>query len=690
MTDLTALRGIGSVAVASLSKLGINCVEDLLFHFPLRYKDKTRIKNIAALNLGDEALIEGVLESAHVAFEGRRVLIAVVRDASAATIQFRFFHFSRRQMFFFKPGARLYAYGEVRQARRGGYEMVHPEYRFIKDPESAPVQSFYTPVYPTTADLKQASLYRYIDKSLQWLSDSPDFLEELLPEKWTYGIGLADAIRLIHRPPPDTDLDALCDGNHIAQRRLIFEELLARVVSLKKLRRQNRTEKAVNLEGDDFLFEKLLSALPFDLTSAQKRVVQEITDDLSKSEAMMRLVQGDVGSGKTIVAVAAMLKAVSAGYQAAIMAPTEILAEQHYKNIREMLEPLGLSISILAGNQKTSERRAILRHIRHGISQIVIGTHALFQEAVSFDKLAVVVIDEQHRFGVHQRLLLKQKGEQGDYQPHQLIMTATPIPRSLAMTMYADLDYSVIDTLPPGRQEIKTVAVPDERRTEVVARVHHACKQGSQVYWVCTLIEESKKLAYQAAEKSYEFLKAEMPQIEIGLVHGGMKAQTKEQTMQAFREQRIKLLVATTVIEVGVDVPNATLMVIENAERLGLAQLHQLRGRVGRGEKQSTCVLIYHPPLSEQAEARIAVMRRTNDGFEIAKEDMRQRGPGEILGTRQTGQTCFRVADLTRDQDRELLKETYTVATDLLKQSPATVDKLTDRWLAKSIHYADV
>ncbi len=688
MTALTALRGIGSVAEASLNKLGINSIEDLLFHFPLRYKDKTRIRHIDELRIGEEALIEGVLESARVAYEGRRVFIAVVRDASGATMQFRFFHFSERQRFFFKPGARLYAYGEVRLARKVRYEMIHPEYRFIKDHEPVPVQSFYTPVYPTTADLKQASLYRYIDKSLQWLSDSPDFLEELLPAEWAYDISLADAIALIHRPPPDTDLNALLEGGHVARRRLAFEELLANVVSLKKMRLQNRVERAANLEGEDLLFKRLLSLLPFDLTAAQQRVVAEITEDLSKSEAMMRLVQGDVGSGKTIVAVAAMLKAVSAGYQAAMMVPTEILAEQHYTNLRTILEPLEVRISLLLGNQKVSEKRAILGHIRKGVSQIVIGTHALFQEAVSFDKLAIIVVDEQHRFGVHQRLLLKQKGEHRDYQPHQLIMTATPIPRSLAMTMYADLDYSVIDTLPPGRQEIKTVAVSDERRTEVVERVHLACRQGSQVYWVCTLIEESKTLRYQAAENSYELLKAAMPDIEIGLVHGGMKAQMKEQAMQAFREQRTQLLVATTVIEVGVDVPNATLMVIENAERLGLAQLHQLRGRVGRGEKQSTCVLIYHPPLSENAEARIKVMRRTNDGFEIAKEDLRQRGSGEILGTRQTGQTYFRVADLTRD--RELLKKTYTVADHLLKQSPGTVDKLIDRWLGQSIHYADV
>ena len=566
--------------------------------------------------------------------------------------------------------------------------MIHPEYRFLKDYEQVPVQSFYTPIYPTTADLKQASLYRYIDKSLQWLSNSPDSLEELLPEKWTYGISLAEAIHLIHRPPINTNLDALREGDHIVRQRLAFEELLSHIVGLRKKRIQNRIEKAVGLQGENALFEQLLSTLPFDLTAAQARVVKEIDDDLSKSEAMMRLIQGDVGSGKTIVAVAAMLKAVAAGYQAAMMVPTEILAEQHYTNIHNMLEPLGLRISVLLGNQKVSDKRAILRHIRHGVSQIIVGTHALFQEAVSFDKLAVVVIDEQHRFGVHQRLLLKQKGEQSDYQPHQLIMTATPIPRSLAMTMYADLDCSVIDTLPPGRQEIKTVAVPDERRNEVVERVYHACRQGSQVYWVCTLIEESKKLRYQAAENSFEFLKSAMPGIEIGLVHGGMKSHIKEQTMQAFRTQRIQLLVATTVIEVGVDVPNATLMVIENAERLGLAQLHQLRGRVGRGEKQSTCVLIYHPPLSETADARIAVMRRTNDGFEIAKEDMRQRGPGEILGTRQTGQVGFRVADLTRD--RELLKKAYSVADDFLKQSPKVVDKLIDRWQGQAIHYADV
>lgn len=687
MTELTHLRGVGTKAVERLSKLGLYSVEDLLFHFPLRYKDRTHVRRIADLSPGDEALIEGRLESARIAYEGRRVLLASITDTSA-TIQFRFFYFSQKQFAFFKPGARLYAFGEVRKSRRGYYEMIHPEYRFIDYHEPVPVEKYYTPVYPTTADLHQKSLYRYINEALLWLSDPANSLEELLPEAWNYGISMQQAIQLIHRPPLETDMDSLMQGEHVARKRLVFEELLANILSLKKLRAQSRAEKAIQLNTECHLFKKLAKTLSFSLTDAQHRVIQEISADLSRPLPMMRLLQGDVGAGKTLVAVAAMLQAVEAGYQAAMMVPTEILAEQHRTNLRKMLEPLGIHICVLLGSQKAAEKRAALKQIRHGDIPIIIGTHALFQEAVHFANLAMIVVDEQHRFGVHQRLLLRQKGANNEYLPHQLIMTATPIPRSLAMTLYADLDYSVLDSLPPGRQKIKTVAIPNERRTEVIEHVRAACLHGAQVYWVCALIEESESLDCQAAEQSFEMLKKLIPEINIGLVHGNMDAQSKEQTMGAFREASIQLLVATTVIEVGVDIPNATLMVIENAERFGLAQLHQLRGRIGRGEKQSSCVLMYQSPLSGDAERRIQAMRETNDGFEIAKEDMRQRGPGEILGTRQAGQLCFRVANLSRDSEQ--FQKALSVAEDFRKQSPELADKIVARWLGHLVHYAEV
>lgn len=687
MTELTQLAGVGPKAVERLSRLNIHSVEDLLLHFPLRYRDKTCIRHIADLVPGDEALIEGYLESAQVSYEGRRVLVATVKDASA-TIRFRFFHFSQKQSAYFKTGARLYAYGEVRQSRRGYIEMIHPEYRFIDYHKTVPLEEFYSPIYPTTADLSQKSIYLYIDKALSWLSNSPEALEELLPQDWSYEISMRQAIQLIHRPPLNTDIDRLLEGEHAAHKRLAFEELLANILSLKKLRSQTRAEKAIPLQAQPQLFNKLTDSLPFPLTAAQQRVINEIRADLSQSLPMMRLMQGDVGAGKTLVAVAAMLQAVESGYQAAMMVPTEILAEQHKTNLRRLLEPLSIHLSVLLGSQKAAEKRAALKQVRHGDAQIVIGTHALFQEAVSFAKLAMIVVDEQHRFGVHQRLLLRQKGTTGQYLPHQLIMTATPIPRSLAMTLYADLDYSVLDGLPPGRQAIKTVAIPDERRAEVIERIRAACRRDMQAYWVCALIEESESLTCQAAEQSFEMLKQALPEINIGLVHGNIKTQAKEQTMNAFKDGEIQLLVATTVIEVGVDIPNATLMVIENAERFGLAQLHQLRGRVGRGTQQSSCVLIYRNPLSQDAERRIRAMRDTNDGFEIAKEDMRQRGPGEILGTRQAGQLCFRVADLSRNSEQ--LQKALSVADNFRAHSPEHADKIVARWLGHLAHYAEV
>jgi ATP-dependent DNA helicase RecG len=617
------------------------------------------------------------------------MLLVDVSDGSGVLL-LRFFHFNPSMQQRLIAGARLRCFAEV---RRGpiSLEMVHPEISFLDQISAQTVEESLTPVYPTTEGLHQNQLRKLLAQALRWYSEPEHCLIELLPnagQKSAQDYALYEALQYIHHPPPDADVGLLEEGRHPAQRRLAFEELLAQQLSLMRLKTQFRAQTARPLDSAGSLFRELQSRLPFALTDAQRRVIDEIDRDLASSSPMQRLVQGDVGSGKTIVAAAACLRAVEKGQQAAVMAPTELLAEQHFRSFSQWLQPLGLNVCWLSGRQKAEARRNALELIDSGEAAVAIGTHALFQQGVRFKGLALIVIDEQHRFGVHQRLALKEKGAQGETCPHQLIMTATPIPRTLAMTAYADLDYSVIDELPPGRRPVNTVALPNSRRAEVIERVSKACAQGRQAYWVCTLIEESEVLQCQTAEDTASLLTRALSHLAIGLVHGRMSSQDKEAVMSAFKRGEIHLLVATTVIEVGVDVPNASLMIIENAERLGLAQLHQLRGRVGRGTTESNCVLMYQPPLSDGAKRRLQVLRKTTDGFEIAKADLDLRGPGEVLGTRQTGTLHFRVANIMRDQ--YLIPDVQKAAKRLLTEHPENVEPLIQRWVGDSIQYGQV
>ena len=687
MVPITELKGIGSDTAERLAKLGIESIEDVLFHFPLRYQDRTRVRQISEIRPGIEAIVAGRVYSARVIYGRRRTLIVEMGD-STGVLQLRFFHFSTAQQKSFAPEQELYVYGECRRVR-GKLEMIHPEYRFTGG-RPVPVADYYTPIYPTTDGLHQKSFLKITTQALNWLTEPEHQLEELLPLDIDESLGelsLQKSIELIHRPPIGTDLETLVEGQHPARQRLVFEELLANMLSLKRLRHQDDERKAVALKCKGEMFEKLLKQLPFEPTEAQKRVIAEVRRDIQQTKPMMRLVQGDVGCGKTLVAIATVLQAIECGYQAALMAPTEILAEQHASNFRSAMETLGIKTCLLSGRQKAREKEAVLRYIRQGITQLVIGTHALFQETVEFHNLGLIVIDEKHRFGVKQRMLLKEKGMEG-CEPHQLIMTATPIPRSLAMVMYADLDHSVIDEMPPGRKPVQTVAISDQRRDEVIDRIGEVCTQGAQAYWICTLIEESESLQCRAAEDSFKYLKKVLPNLSLGLVHGQLDSAEKEAVMTQFKNGEIDVLVATTVVEVGVDVSNASLMVIENAERMGLAQLHQLRGRVGRGAQQSTCVLVYKPPLSDKATQRIEILRKSNDGFEIAQEDMKLRGPGEIMGTRQTGQQYFRVANLARDG--KVLQRINKMVEPFLLNNPEISTKLIDRWLGYLTRYGEV
>jgi ATP-dependent DNA helicase RecG len=564
--------------------------------------------------------------------------------------------------------------------------MVHPQYRRVAEDAASAVEECLTPVYPVTEGLTSARLAGVIARALQCLPQDAEL--ELIPPdlRKVYKLSsLRAALLYVHRPPPDADLAQLALGLHPAQQRLAFEELLAQHLSLKRLRARIREHAAPALRGNGGLRKRFLAILPFAPTRAQARVAVEVARDIAKPAPMLRLVQGDVGSGKTIVAALAALGAVESGFQAALMAPTELLAEQHYRNFRNWLEPLGIEVVWLAGKLKGRARSTALAQIAAS-AQVVIGTHALMQEGVAFRDLALVIIDEQHRFGVHQRLALREKGRDGASVPHQLVLTATPIPRTLAMTAYADLDVSVIDELPPGRTPVTTVAIANSRRTDVVERIRAACAGGRQAYWVCTIIEESDLLQAQAAEAVHAELTAALPGLAIGLVHGRLKPAQKQAVMDAFTAGEIALLVATTVIEVGVDVPNASLMIVENAERLGLAQLHQLRGRVGRGRVESSCVLLYQMPLSGMARQRLDVLRETGDGFRIAEKDLELRGPGEVLGTRQTGQMTLRIADLARDA--HLLPAVQRAGAALLGQHPALADRLIARWIGAATRYA--
>ena len=626
------LKGVGAKTAEQLARLGIESVQDVLFHLPLRYEDRTRVCPIADAWPATTVSVQGEVVSSDITFGKRRSWVVVMRDGSGS-MTLRFFHFSAAQKNSVAPGVQIRCFGEVKRGMRG-VEMLHPEYRIIKADNEPLLQESLTPVYPTTEGLKQASWRQLTSQALVELQrcDPEEWLAPVLaPQAWS----LSQALLYLHRPPADASLQWLESGQHPAQQRLIFEELVAQQLSMLQLRSQSQAQQARSYQRDQRLTPQLLAMLPFKPTGAQQRVLAEIDTDLAKTEPMLRLVQGDVGSGKTLVAVLSALPVIAAGDQVALMAPTELLAEQHAATFRRWLEPLGIQIAWLGGKTKGKSRDTQLQSISDGSAQMVIGTHALFQQQVQFAKLALVIIDEQHRFGVHQRLELREKGKQQGFYPHQLVMTATPIPRTLAMSAYADLDTSTIDELPPGRTPITTVVLPDSRRADVVARVRQVVmSEQRQAYWVCTLIDESEVLQCQAAEITAAELAAALPELKIGLVHGRLKSSEKQSIMQQFSQGELNVLVATTVIEVGVDVPNASLMIIENPERLGLAQLHQLRGRVGRGSTASHCVLMYHAPLSPTAQARLSVLRESNDGFVIAQRDLEIRGPGELLGTK--------------------------------------------------------
>ena len=677
---VTALRGVGPALAEPLARLGLRTVQDVLFHLPLRYEDRTRVVPIGGLRHGDRAVVEGEIQLAEVAFRRRRMLLVRLADGTGF-VTLRFFHFSASQQAQLTRGQRLRCFGEARMGS-AGLEIVHPEYRRIA---AGPVGAddggaTLTPVYPTTDGVQQGRLRTLTDAALGLLARGAivDHLPPGVLDAFELP-ALEDALRYVHRPPADADLDILAAGRHPAQRRLAFEELLAHQLSLRLLRQATEQDHAWPLPRRSDLVERCLARLPFRLTGAQARTWHEIEHDLAQPHPMMRLVQGDVGSGKTVVAALAALRAVEHGAQAAVMAPTELLAEQHARNLAAWLDPLGARVALFAGRPAARARGALERALAAGEVALAVGTHALFQEGVAFHRLALVIVDEQHRFGVHQRLQLREKGLVDGRYPHQLVMTATPIPRTLAMTAYADLDVSVIDELPPGRTPVRTVVLPDSRRSEVVARVDAACRAGRQAYWVCPLIDESDLVRYEAAEKTAAQLAEALPGVRIGLVHGRMASRQKDAVMNAFQQHRLDLLVATTVIEVGVDVANASLMVIENAERMGLAQLHQLRGRVGRGPVESSCVLLYQPPLSPVARERLGVLRETNDGFEVARRDLDLRGPGELLGTRQTGLLQLRVADLARDAD--LLPDVQRAATLMLDGPQSNIMGLVGRWI---------
>lgn len=683
---LTELRGVGPALAAKLGNLGVHTAFDLLFILPLRYEDRTRITPLGSLLPGRRAVVEAVIELSEAVFRQRRALLCRISDGTG-TLTLRFFYFSRSQQAALARGRRVRCYGEVRK-RPGGLEMVHPEYRILAEDAPAPLDAHLTPVYPTTEGVQQGRLRGLIgqalDTRLQHLRDyMPGSLlrDYQLPE-------LADAVRYLHRPPADARLEELLAGQHPTQQRLALEELLAHQLSLRQLRRRATRLRAPALRPENPLSVGFVANLPFALTGDQRRTLEQVCADLTREHPMMRLVQGDVGCGKTVVAAAAALWAVSAGMQVAVMAPTELLAEQHRTNFSRWCRPLGVSVAWLAGSLKSAARRVATNAIASGAAQIVVGTHALFQESVEFAELGLVIVDEQHRFGVHQRMSLMQKGASGHWRPHQLVMTATPIPRTLAMTMYADLDVSVIREMPPGRQTVATVAVSEQRRHEVIARVREAVASGARAYWVCPLVEESEQLDYQDAESTHTLLSEALPTLAIGLIHGRMRAEQKDAVMQAFAAGELQVLVATTVIEVGVDVPEATLMIIENAERMGLAQLHQLRGRVGRGSASSSCVLLYRPPLSTIAQARLGVLRDTNDGFVVAEKDLELRGPGEVLGKRQTGMLHLRVADLSRDA--ALLTKVQSLAEEILAAHPDIVAPLIARWIGAADQYGNV
>jgi ATP-dependent DNA helicase RecG len=684
--DLAVLRGVGPALRERLARLGVTRPVDLLFLLPQRYEDRTRVTPLGAVAGGQRAVVEGEIALAEVVYRRRRSLLCRLVDGTGQ-ITLRFFYFSKSQQEGLARGARVLCFGEARPGP-GGLEMVHPEYRLLPPGERLPLEQSLTPIYPTTEGLQQFRLRNLVAQVLdRFLPLLPDWL----PAAPLAGLrlpGLRESLLYAHRPPADADVARLGAGTHPCQRRLALEEMLAHHLSLRRLRERGRSERAIALPPDGELRERFLDGLGFDLTRGQRAALAEIDADLAEPHPMMRLVQGDVGCGKTVVAAAAALRAVAQGHQVAVMAPTELLTEQHRRTFLRWFEPLGVAVVWLSGSLGRRERQRAYEAIGGGAGQVIVGTHALFQEGLEYKSLALMIVDEQHRFGVHQRLALMQKGARGETRPHQLVLTATPIPRTLAMTMYADLDTSVIRELPPGRRPVQTVALPDRRRPELVERVREAARNGQRAYWVCPLIEDSEALEYQAAESTHAMLTESLPGLAVGLIHGRMKPEEKDRVMRAFAGGALQVLVATTVIEVGVDVPEASLMIIENAERMGLAQLHQLRGRVGRGAAVSSCVLLYQGPLSEIARERLEVLRQTNDGFEVAQKDLELRGPGEVLGTRQTGMLQLRVADLLRDA--ALLPAVQDLGRVILATAPQTVAPLIRRWVGDASQYGNV
>ena len=682
---LTELAGVGAKMAEKLHKIGLNNVQDVLFHLPLRYEDRTRIWPINRVAPGQFLTVQGEVSHCSIQFGKRKMLTVKIGDTTGS-VTLKFFNFNAAMKNSFSQGKQVKAYGEIKGSQFG-LEIIHPDYRLFSEPTELSVEETLTPVYPTTDGLRQTTLRNLTDQALALLEKSA--VTELLPAGlYDQQMTLAQALQLMHRPTADISLEQLDAGKHPAQKRLILEELLAQNLSMLALRSKGQQHQSWSFAPQDTLKQQLLASLPFTPTGAQQRVVADIEADLAKSQPMMRLVQGDVGSGKTLVAALAALRAIEHGYQVALMAPTELLAEQHVANFSQWLNPMGIGVGWMAGKLKGKAREKELVRIASGDAKMVVGTHALFQDQVVFNNLALIIIDEQHRFGVHQRLELREKGATNGCYPHQLVMTATPIPRTLAMTAYADMDTSVIDELPPGRTPIQTVALPDSRRPQIIERIRAACQQeGRQTYWVCTLIDESEVLEAQAASDTADELTRLLPELKVGLVHGRMKPKEKQAIMASFKAGEIDLLVATTVIEVGVDVPNASLMVIENPERLGLAQLHQLRGRVGRGEIASHCVLLYHAPLTKTAQKRLAVLRESSDGFVIAERDLEIRGPGELLGTKQTGIADFKVADLIRDQ--YLIPQVQKLARHIHDQYPDNAIAIIDRWIGQRENYSN-
>lgn len=680
-TDLLDLKGVGEKGLIKLNKIGIRTVEDLLFHLPIRYQDKTKLTKISNLEPGNKYFIEGVVEKSNIIFYKKRMFLVRLSDSSGF-IQLRFFYFNKSQMRNFSEGQKVRCYGELRLANKVK-EMVHPECEFIDRNNIKKLDEYLTPVYPITEGLQQHRIRNIVRQSLAMLKSGKISFPEILPKKILEKYNLVDintALLSIHNPSGNESFEELVNSENINKKRLVFEELLAHQLIFKRIKALNKRLTSFKLDNNDEPIKKLISKLSFEPTKSQIVVMNEIIADMQKDMPMMRLVQGDVGCGKTLVALFAALHAISNGYQVAFMAPTEILSEQHYQSIKLMLKDFNINISILYSGIKAKEKETIIEDIKLGNTDLIIGTHALIQNQINFSNLALVIIDEQHKFGVHQRMTLTTKGKKHDTFPHQLILTATPIPRTLAMSLYGNLEYSAINEMPKGRQDIDTIAISEDRRSEVLEKISSKCKDGSQVYWVCPLINESEVLECKAATNTYKELQSKLKNINIGLIHGRMKMAEKEEVMSNFRNKKIDVLVSTTIIEVGLDVPNATVIIIENSERMGLSQLHQLRGRVGRGNKKSSCILIFKSGLSELARKRIDILRKCSNGFDIAKEDLDLRGPGEILGKKQKGDINFKIANIARDY--RFIEDTKDCAE---KISSVASEKLARRWITEEI-----